>query len=423
MRTHDNERGVTALVVALILFPLICFAALGIDIAHLYVVRNELQNAADAGALAGARLLYCCQDDPGCTDTNVNPEANQRGYEAATENISEKIPVEVNWSGGNSGDVERGHWAFYNQTFTPNASTDPTDLWNISEDELDRNLNFINAVRVRTRREATPAESFFARILGYDGFALNAEAIAYRGFAGNLRPFDVDQPIVVCEDSIRQNGRYSCNIGRMINSGSNVASSETGGWTNFSQDNPCSGGTNAQEVRGLICGAGNPEQLTLGNDMATNGGEIQTAFSRLVSCWQSNTGKTQPWNLTLPVVTCPGNNISTCQELVGAVNVNIIWINDTNDPHYNNVPRQMAGIEGVVGDWANNNPDGRLRWSDPVNGNGFVQHFRLQNVDGSPAPYANKSIYFLPDCTDHLGTGGNGRLNFGILACLPALVK
>jgi hypothetical protein len=83
----------------------------------------------------------------------------------------------------------------------------------------------------------------------------------------------------------------------------------------------------------------------------------------------------------------------------------------------------MAGIEGVVGDWANNNPDGRLRWSDPVNGNGFVQHFRLQNVDGSPAPYANKSIYFLPDCTDHLGTGGNGRLNFGILACLPALVK
>ena len=39
-------------------------------------------------------------------------------------------------------------------------------------------------------------------------------------------------------------------MGRMINSGQNIASSETGGWTSFNQDNPCSGGTNAQEVQG-----------------------------------------------------------------------------------------------------------------------------------------------------------------------------
>ena len=418
MRTHDTERGVTALVVALILFPLICFTALGIDIAHLYVVRNELQNAADAGALAGARLLYCCQDDPGCNDPNVNVEANQRGYDAATENSSEKIPVEVNWSGGNSGDVERGHWAFYNQTFTPNDATDPVDLWGVSDEELDRNTNFINAVRVRTRREATPAESFFARILGYDGFALRAEAIAYRGFAGNLRPFDVDQPIVVCEESILQNGAYSCNIGRMINSGQNVANNETGGWTNFNQNDACTGGANASQLSNLICGDGNKNMLKLGEDMGTNGGQIQSAFSDLVSCWRQNSNnRTQPWNLTLPVVRCPGNNMTTCQELVGAVNLNVIWINDSNDPQYNNVPTEMSGIENVVGNWSDSNPDGRVRW------NSFATHFRLKNVDGSPAPYANKSIYFLPDCNDHMGTGGNGRRNFGVLACLPALVK
>jgi hypothetical protein len=197
-----------------------------------------------------------------------------------------------------------------------------------------------------------------------------------------------------------------------------VASSETGGWTNFNQSDACTGGTNASEVSGLICGDGNPEMLKLGEDMGTNGGQIQSAFSDLVSCWRENSNnKTQPWNLTLPVVRCPGNNITTCQELVGAVNLNIIWINDTNDPHYNNVPREMAGIENIVGNWSNDNPDGRVRW------NSFVDHFRLKNVDGTPAPYANESIYFLPDCNDHQGTGGTGNRNFGILACLPALVK
>ena len=71
----------------------------------------------------------------------------------------------------------------------------------------------------------------------------------------------------------------------MINSGQNIESSETGGWTSFNQDDPCSGGTNAQEVKSLVCGSGNPEPIQLGKDMATNGGEIQSAFSELLDCW------------------------------------------------------------------------------------------------------------------------------------------
>jgi hypothetical protein len=203
----------------------------------------------------------------------------------------------------------------------------------------------------------------------------------------------------------------------MINSGSNVATSETGGWTNFNQDDACTGGTNSQEVRGLICGDGNPEILRLGADMGTNGGEIQSAFNELINCWTSNSGRTQPWNVTLPVVNCPDNNMNVCQELRGAVNVNIIWITEDNDPHYNNVPTQMAGIENVVSSWANDNPDGLVRW------NSFAEHFRLKNVDGSPAPYANKSIYFLPDCTPHMPAGTSGGHNFGILARIPVLVQ
>jgi Flp pilus assembly protein TadG len=407
-----NERGVTAVVVALVLFPLVALTALAIDIGHLYVVDNELQNAADAGALAGARYLY---NDDG---TLVNTGANLIARDAAIANRSENSPVEVNWSGGNSGDVQRGHWRFADSTFTPNASTDPVDLWDVTEVELDDNLDFINAVRVTTRREATPAASFFARIFGYEGFGLNAEAVAYLGFAGSLTPFDVDQPIAICRESILQGNEYSCNVGRMINSGGDITTHQTGGWTNLSQESACTGGTNAQEVRSLVCGDGNPDVLRLGDDMATSGGDIQSAFNQLIACWKSETGQVQPWNMTLPVVTCPSNNVGTCEELRGAVNVNVVWITEAGeDPAYDNAPTQMAGLEDVVAPWASADPSGENRW------NSFVQHFNLLNVDGTPVPYAKKSIYFLPDCTPHEPGGVSGGENFGIQAEIPVLVQ
>jgi len=223
----------------------------------------------------------------------------------------------------------------------------------------------------------------------------------------------VDQPIAICSDSLlNNNGEYTCNIGRMINSGLDVESNETGGWTSFNQDDPCTGGTNAQEVRSLVCGSGNPETIILGEPMATNGGDIQSAFNDLIQCWESETGKTEPWTLTLPVIDCgDANNVGTCEVVVGAVELNIVWITGAGeDPLYNDAPTQM-------GDWSNSDTDGAARWND------FVTTFNLQNADGTPAPYAKKSIYFLPDCTPHEPKGISGGENFGILAKIPVLVQ
>jgi len=54
----QDESGGVAITVALCLVFLIGFAALVIDVGHLQVVRNELQNGADACALRGARAFY-----------------------------------------------------------------------------------------------------------------------------------------------------------------------------------------------------------------------------------------------------------------------------------------------------------------------------------------------------------------------------
>jgi Flp pilus assembly pilin Flp len=53
----DDQSGAMAVTVALLLVVLLAVAALAIDFGHMAWVQNELQKAADAGALAGARVL------------------------------------------------------------------------------------------------------------------------------------------------------------------------------------------------------------------------------------------------------------------------------------------------------------------------------------------------------------------------------
>lgn len=404
-RIIRNRQGIVAVIIATSAIFLAGLAAFAIDLGHLFVVRNELQNAADAGALAGARFLY---DSNG---TAVNANANLTAYNAAIANRSEKVPVEVHWSGGNVGDIQRGHWSFATRTFTPNDSLLPVNLWNTSTEELDQNLNFINAIRVRTRREDRPAASFLAGIFGIKNFVLSSEAIGYIGFAGTLAPFEVDQPIAICSQSILSDGKYSCTVGRMINSGRLVAAHETAGWTDYNQNNPCLGGTNSSDVRSLVCGDGNPEPIIMGAPVATNGGDISSAFKKFRDCWTAKTGKTRPWRLTLLVINCPENNVSPCENVAGVVTVKIVWITgEGEDPKYNEAPTKMEK-------WSNQDPDGKVRWAS------FVEYFALKNLDNTSAPYENKSIYFLPDCNPHIPTGRSGGENFGILAKIPVLVK
>ncbi|MFC1610193.1 pilus assembly protein TadG-related protein [Myxococcota bacterium] len=408
---QKRQKGAVLVIVALLIVVFVAFAALSIDIGHLYVVRNELQNGADAGALAGARVLYLESDA-----TQVNVGANEVANAAAVSNLSEKLPVEVGVE-----DVQRGHWSFTTQTFTANDSMQAPELWDASTQELDLDPNFVNAVRVVARRETIPAASFFAQAIGYGGLPMRAEAVAYLGFAGTLHPLDVDQPIAICDAAINTDGVYTCNVGRMISSGQGSSTPiNTGAWTDFNQDNPCSGGTNSNAIKGLVCDEGNPGALLMGEDMALTNGQVDVAFQQLDQCWRQATNRTEPWNMTLPVIECGGDNdlhVTTCAPLISAVNVNVLWINRQNDPKYNNVPNQMAGFNDYT-DWdPPSSVQGLARWTD------FTTHFNLQDMDGNPAPYLTKTIYFAPDCSPHAPAGNTAGRNFGVMAKIPVLVQ
>ena len=366
-------------------------------------------------------------------------------FAAAKDNTAQRAEVElVGDPAANTGDVQRGHWRWFDKTFTPNSSLAAVTLWNVSTADLDADLDFINAVRVRVRREKVPARSFLSKVMGFSDFKMQAEAVAYIGFAGTLLPGEVDQPIAICQQSLLSDNKYSCNTGRMINSGGKETHN-TGGWTNFTQS-PCETAS-TKTVRPYVgCGAAPAPQLTLGVDMGTTGGEEQRVWDDFYDCWKASYDTDKDgrpdtvMNLTLVMIDCLANNVGNCSEIVGGVNVNMAWmirIAETEDPDtkFDWVPLEMTGYESFP-DWycpdsitdglgADDLSDQQFLdcWYD------FVDHFSLVNYQDvsiatfSPLSTLNKTMYFLPDCEAHIPAGGTGGRNFGVLAKIPVLVK
>jgi Flp pilus assembly protein TadG len=427
--SRKGHRGAVAVTVTALMVVLIAMGSLAVDVAYLVVIRNQLQNAADAGALAGTRVLYLGGG------TSVNAGANAVAAEAAMDNLSQGVAVEVQDPTTNENDVQRGHWSFATRTFTPNDSLQPVDLWNRSTQELDADPDFINAVRVRARREDIPAQSFLSRIVGYDNFELQAEAVGYIGFAGTLFPEDVDQPIAICRQAITDaDGNYSCNTGRMIDSGGGTTHN-TAAWSNFSQ--PCQTAS-AQSVRPLICSGGNPDTLFYGNGMGTTGGMQDNVYRDLRDCWLNDPDLAKDWRgypievwpLRLPVIDCPGNNPGPCSQLVGVVEVSVVFVKESGaDPQWTDIPLQMEGWECSL--WvAAGRPENinaltstqrQQCWSE------FGTEFNLQTANGTSVGTLTpsdlqKTMFFLPSCEAHEPAGNTGGQNFGVLARVPVLV-
>jgi Flp pilus assembly protein TadG len=432
-----DESGAVLIMVTVLLVVFLGFVALALDVGHLYVVKNELQNAADAGALAGARELYL--DDGSAVDIG----ANQVAYDAATANYGMNIAVEVNNPLTNTGDVQRGHWSFANQTFTANSSTVAVPLWDVTTAELDANTDFINAVRVFVRRENIPTKSFFAGLFGFDSVAMGAEAIAYIGFAGTTEPGQVDQPIALCSRSIIDTGgEFTCSRARMLNS-SGGADGNTAAWTNFTQD-PCATAS-ASSVRPY---SGCPHDvvpgLTFGMGMGTTGGTIDNALREVEDCWNSLGLDTngdglpdQGWELTLPVINCSGNNPGNCETLLGVVDVEVLWVKRNNG---------FNDLGDIPLDMTSNFSDPPTSWSCTYDASDFVgasnkekedmnrtcfqefaTAFNMTDWDGTPFASipdsaTKKALYFAPQCRPNVPGGGTGGVNFGILAEIPVLV-
>jgi hypothetical protein len=173
-------------------------------------------------------------------------------------------------------------------------------------------------------------------------------------------------------------------------------------------------------VNGLVCNtSGQTQILQVFQNVGTQGGQIQSAFTSLRTCWQEyiNTEGFVPWRLHLPVVTCPDRNVGVCEEVVGMVTVDVVHITGPGtDSEFLEVPDQME--DWSCGEDFNCSPlppgpaKGQCCWD-----------FALENLDGSPVPYSKKNVYFKPTCDAQLPAGNSGGENFGVLAKIPVLVE
>lgn len=455
-----NQNGAVLIWFVLFLPILIGMAAMAVDVSRLAVAKNELQNAADAGALAATRFLY--NDD----ENAVNTGANQIGHDAAVANKSENLPVEVTFDAAheNDGDVQRGHWSFglgdLSRGFYPNSDTTVVDLAGKSTVALDQDSAYINAVRVTVRRNDKPVITYFARIFGIDSWAMSASAVAYLGYTGSLGPGEVDLPIGICCQTITGEEHccpsdentdtaaltYNCSRGFMLSDGQTKNSAA---WTNFSD--PCATADTTSLRDLLTCADANPEGISLGSSIGATNGVVDAVinhptFPSLVECWENayvdpnptdeETDRTQPvdsdadgrpdypWSVTLPVVDCPGSQVSNCLGTCGVVKVDILWILEKENNIDADAPYKMHYWDAETGAWGLRQYSGTgiTRW------NQFVLDFNIKNADGNIATVANdgfkkKSIYFRADCTPGEPAGDTGGVNYGIRSKYPKLVE
>lgn len=82
-RTSRKQSGQTLIMVAIALLVLLFFVALAIDGGHLYAERRRMQNAADAGALAGAWEICFGTEDPWVKAQNFAEQNGAERYDPA----------------------------------------------------------------------------------------------------------------------------------------------------------------------------------------------------------------------------------------------------------------------------------------------------------------------------------------------------
>lgn len=180
-----EQRGVTAVVVAIVIAVLIGFAALSVDIGYVAVTKNELQNVADSAALAATGKLgdiytgmpQAEMDDYVCSEADRTLIINQaQGVVGSGKNQAGGQDIAID-----SGDIIIGKWNGDSLTFTPTNSKP-------------------DAVKVTARRDSTaggngPISSFFAKIFDINTVDVKADAIADLSGLSKVGPGGLPIPI------------------------------------------------------------------------------------------------------------------------------------------------------------------------------------------------------------------------------------
>lgn len=173
-----NQRGIAAIMVALAIVVLLGMAALAVDIGYRNVAQNELQNIADAAALAGAGELsrqYLASDF-----TAVQEDLIVAIAQAVADSNASGFGIEV----------QIGTWRNRNEGFIGTLNNRP------------------NAVRAIARRGSdgnSQIPTFFAKIWNIAGLDAQADAVAALTGASEIAEGELEIPVGISQQWFTDN--------------------------------------------------------------------------------------------------------------------------------------------------------------------------------------------------------------------------
>lgn len=189
-RPRQQRRGVVAVFVAFLLIVLMAFVAFAVDIGYIIAARAEMQNTADAAALAGASqlldpnlLMGSPSASSAITTTMSNVRSTAQTYSLNNPCFASALALDGNTTNAIGGDIVCGTLP---TPYTQGAALTPTDP---------STGNAPTAVQVRVHHDTIRNGSlalFFGRILGTS--SANLQATATARYQANISGFKISAP-------------------------------------------------------------------------------------------------------------------------------------------------------------------------------------------------------------------------------------
>jgi Flp pilus assembly protein TadG len=286
-----DQKGAVVVITAICLVVMVAMVGLAVDVGNLYVVKSELQRAADAGALAGARAIFIPTNaaPPQCAaaGTTATQIAQQNSAYGGTPNVTY---------------VGTGKWDWSANKFTEGCSSNPTD--------------FTNAVRV-TAQVSNVAVSLIG-LLGSEPVTLSATAIAAMDFVGQLPAgYSYGFPWAISKTCYNYN-KNNTDLSHKFKLGSDYHynGNDSGQWTSFKTDN-----NSTSYTKGLITNGCPAPGLSIGDSIWIQPGTKATLFG------SKNAGTKINQTVIFPVVDTADLSVKNSYPIIGFVS---FYITDTN---------------------------------------------------------------------------------------------
>jgi hypothetical protein len=278
LRLMLDDRGAVLPLTALMIVVIIWCVALAIDLGRIYLVKCELQRAADAGAMAAALGLFAIP--PGAQNpVPVSPDCS-RAF-SVCQFVVGANQTDASGLVALSNDVTFGNWDSTSGTFIPTGCTPQ-----------------VNAVRVLLRKDNTangPVSLFFAGLMpqGLNSVNLTAQAIGLSGYAGYVPPGAGAFPLAVDANKVPPD-----HGGELIRIDLNPTTQDGGCWHTFDDASP-----GARDLRGLVDGSTPSPSLKVGDQIRMTEGVADSVLQTLEQEFNRRGGN---WTVLVPVV--PGDS-------------------------------------------------------------------------------------------------------------------